>query len=64
MAKHTIEVIIPLGGTIESEVHGILGTACETECAWIDKLGKLVEHRKTADSGKTRKVALVKKVNT
>ena len=62
MAKHTIEVEIKEGGIVTSEVHGILGSGCEQECKWIDQLGKLVEHRKTADSGKTKKVALVKKV--
>ncbi len=63
MAKHTIEVEIELGGVIQSEVHGLLGSGCEVECKWIDDLGKLVEHRKTKDRDRTKKVALVKKVN-
>jgi hypothetical protein len=63
MAKHEIEIIIEPGGIVKSEVHGILGNGCETECKWLDNLGKLVEHKKTADSKKTKKVALVKKVN-
>jgi len=62
MAKHTIEVTIEPGGVVTSEVHGILGSGCEVECKWIDELGELVEHRKTNDSGKTRKVALVGEV--
>ena len=64
MAKHTIDIEIELGGTITSEVHGILGSGCETECKWIDSLGKLVEHKKTRDADKTKKVALVKKVSS
>jgi len=64
MAKHEIEIEIDLGGIIKSEVHGILGTGCELECKWLDSLGKLVEHRKTADAGKAKKVVLVGRVNS
>lgn len=62
MAKHTIEIEIEPGGTVKSEVHGILGSGCEDECRWLDQLGKILEHKKTSDAGKTKKVALVKKV--
>lgn len=62
MAKHTIEIEILPGGIIQSEVHGILGSGCEAECKWIDQLGRILEYKKTSDAGKTRKVALVKKV--
>jgi hypothetical protein len=63
MAKHTIEVEIEPGGIIKSEVHGILGSGCEAECKWIDELGDLLDHKKTRDKDRTKKVALVKKVN-
>lgn len=61
MAKHEIDIEIEPGGIVKSEVHGILGSGCEQECKWLDSLGNLVEHRRTSDAGKTKKVALVKK---
>jgi len=62
MAKHVIEISIKPGGIIESEVLGILGSACEVESQWLDQLGTIKEHRKTRDSEKVQKVELVKKV--
>ncbi len=62
MAKHTIEIVIDENGIITSEVHGILGSGCDTECKWLDELGKVLEHRKTKDASKTKKVILMKKV--
>jgi len=50
MAKHTIEIEIGEDGIIRSEVHGILGTACETECKWLDSLGTVLEHKPTKDA--------------
>ena len=62
--RHTIEIDINLGGQIESEVHGILGSGCEQECKWLDLLGNVEVHKSTKDKGKTEKVALVKKVHS
>jgi hypothetical protein len=63
MAKHVIEIEIEPGGIITSEVFGIVGSGCEEASKWIDRLGKLLDHKKTADSGKVRKTILQRKVS-
>jgi hypothetical protein len=47
--KHTVTITIKPGGEIETTVEGIDGPACESETSWLDNLGTVVKHERTAD---------------
>lgn len=44
-----IKVTIKKDGTLEYEVQGIKGKACKMVSAFIDKIGKVVESKNTAE---------------
>ena len=49
MARHTIEVTVNEDGSIETEVKGLKGKACEKVVAWIKKLGRVVIDKPTRE---------------
>jgi hypothetical protein len=49
MDKGYIEIEITEEGEIVSEVKGVLGADCEGLTDFLDEMGEVVEHRRTAD---------------
>jgi len=47
MAEHTVTIVVKKGGKVTSEVEGIAGPSCATKTAWLDRLGREVEHEDT-----------------
>ena len=46
---HTIEIEINDEGEISSTVRGIQGESCADLTQWLEDLGAVVEHHRTAD---------------
>ncbi len=47
--EYAIEIQITEDGQILSTVEGVEGSGCEALTAWLDELGKTLEHHKTKD---------------
>lgn len=59
-----VEIVISEDGTIESEVHGVLGPDCEALIEWIEELGEVVEHRRTPDYRRRQRRAARARIRT
>jgi hypothetical protein len=49
MTAHRVVIIVRPGGEMETTVEGIEGPTCETETSWVDDLGEVTTHERTAD---------------
>ncbi len=47
--QHRIVITVHPGGRMESRVEGIAGPSCTQRSAWLDRLGRVVEHEATSD---------------
>ena len=56
-ADEFVEVTISTDGTIESEVHGVLGPDCSALVDWMEDLGQVIEHRRTPDYNRRQRRA-------
>lgn len=60
--KHVINITIDEEANLHSEVEGVAGPACEGLTKWLERLGKVLEHRKTADYRKVPPVQIKERV--
>jgi hypothetical protein len=60
--KHIINITIDEDGVMHSEVEGVAGSLCEGLTAWLNRLGKVLKHEKTADYRKVAPVHLKERV--
>ena len=49
MIDHKVIIIIKPGGEVETTVEGIEGPSCESKTSWLENLGEVVRHERTAD---------------
>jgi hypothetical protein len=47
---HKITIVIEPGGKMTSTVEGAPGRKCEEVSTWLDSLGRVVEHKPTAEA--------------
>ena len=47
---HKITIVIEPGGNMTSTVEGAPGRKCEEVSRWLDHLGRVVEHKPTAEA--------------
>jgi hypothetical protein len=47
---HKIVITIEPGGRMTSEVTGAPGRKCEEVSKWLDQIGRVVEHKPTAEA--------------
>jgi hypothetical protein len=47
---HKITITIEPGGKMTSTVEGAPGKTCESVSQWLDRLGRVVKHKPTAEA--------------
>lgn len=50
MPGHRIIIEVQPGGAMTTTVEGAPGRTCEDVSRWLDRLGRVTEHRPTADA--------------